>query len=52
MSQELNRDRHHLPDTGTMTVAAAAALRGGHFAAWEQPQLLVGDLRPTFKSLR
>jgi pimeloyl-ACP methyl ester carboxylesterase len=26
--------------------------RGGHYAAWEQPQLLVGDLRAAFKSLR
>jgi pimeloyl-ACP methyl ester carboxylesterase len=26
--------------------------RGGHFAAWEQPELLVGDLREGFKSLR
>ena len=26
--------------------------RGGHFAAWEQPGLLVGDLRAAFKSLR
>ena len=26
--------------------------KGGHFAAWEQPQLLVGDLRAAFKSLR
>ncbi len=26
--------------------------KGGHFAAWEQPQLLVDDLRATFKSLR
>ncbi len=26
--------------------------RGGHFAAWEQPQLLVTDLRSAFKSLR
>ena len=25
--------------------------KGGHFAAWEQPQLLVDDLRATFKSL-
>ena len=25
---------------------------GGHFAAWEQPQELVSDLRSTFKSLR
>ena len=26
--------------------------RGGHFAAWEQPQLLSGDVRETFRSLR
>jgi pimeloyl-ACP methyl ester carboxylesterase len=26
--------------------------KGGHFAAWEQPQLLVGDLRAAFKLLR
>jgi pimeloyl-ACP methyl ester carboxylesterase len=26
--------------------------KGGHFAAWEQPELLVGDLRTGFKSLR
>jgi pimeloyl-ACP methyl ester carboxylesterase len=26
--------------------------RGGHFAAWEQPKLLVGDLREGFRSLR
>jgi pimeloyl-ACP methyl ester carboxylesterase len=26
--------------------------KGGHFAAWEQPQLLVGELRAAFKSLR
>ena len=26
--------------------------RGGHFAAWERPELLVGDLREGFKSLR
>jgi len=26
--------------------------KGGHFAAWEQPGLLVGDLRAGFKSLR
>lgn len=25
---------------------------GGHFAAWEQPELLVGDIRAGFKSLR
>jgi len=26
--------------------------KGGHFAAWEQPQLFVGELRAGFKSLR
>jgi pimeloyl-ACP methyl ester carboxylesterase len=26
--------------------------RGGHFAAWEQPQLLSEDIRATFRSLR
>jgi len=26
--------------------------KGGHFAAWEQPELLVGELRAGFKSLR
>ena len=26
--------------------------KGGHFAAWEQPQLLTDDLRAAFKSLR
>ena len=26
--------------------------RGGHFACWEQPELLVGDLRQFFLKLR
>ena len=26
--------------------------KGGHFAAWEQPQLLTEDVRATFRSLR
>ena len=26
--------------------------KGGHFAAWEQPEILVNDLRTAFKSLR
>ena len=26
--------------------------RGGHFAAWEQPEILVSELRAAFKSLR
>jgi hypothetical protein len=26
--------------------------QGGHFAAWEQPQLLSEDVRATFRTLR
>jgi pimeloyl-ACP methyl ester carboxylesterase len=26
--------------------------KGGHFAAWEQPELFVAELRSSFKSLR
>ena len=26
--------------------------KGGHFAAWEQPELLTSDLRAAFRSLR
>jgi hypothetical protein len=26
--------------------------KGGHFAAWEQPQLLTQDMRAGFRSLR
>jgi pimeloyl-ACP methyl ester carboxylesterase len=26
--------------------------KGGHFAAWEQPQLFTGELRAAFRSLR
>ena len=26
--------------------------RGGHFAAWEQPQLLSEEVRTTFRTLR
>jgi pimeloyl-ACP methyl ester carboxylesterase len=26
--------------------------KGGHFAAWEQPELLIKELRVAFKSLR
>ena len=28
------------------------AERGGHFAAWEQPQLFAVELRAAFRSLR
>jgi pimeloyl-ACP methyl ester carboxylesterase len=26
--------------------------KGGHFAAWEQPELFVSELRAAFKSIR
>jgi pimeloyl-ACP methyl ester carboxylesterase len=26
--------------------------KGGHFAAWEQPELFVNEMRVAFKSLR
>lgn len=26
--------------------------KGGHFAAWEQPELFAGELRAAFRSLR
>jgi pimeloyl-ACP methyl ester carboxylesterase len=26
--------------------------KGGHFAAWEQPELFAAELRAAFKSLR
>ena len=26
--------------------------KGGHFAAWEQPELFVAEMRASFKSLR
>jgi len=26
--------------------------RGGHFAAWEEPELFTRELRATFKSMR
>jgi pimeloyl-ACP methyl ester carboxylesterase len=26
--------------------------KGGHFAAWEQPELFVAEMRAAFKSLR
>ena len=28
------------------------ARKGGHFAAWEQPQLFIDELRAAFRSLR
>ncbi len=29
-----------------------ALAKGGHFGAWEQPELLTAELRAAFKSLR
>lgn len=33
-------------------VGITIGLRGGHFAAWEQPDLFVQEIRTAFKSLR
>jgi pimeloyl-ACP methyl ester carboxylesterase len=35
--------------TGSMRVSAD---KGGHFAAWEQPELFSAELRAAFKSVR
>jgi hypothetical protein len=49
---------HHLPAQGVAAgvrgrrVSYSQHDRGGHFAAWEQPQLLSEDVRATFRSLR
>jgi hypothetical protein len=34
------------------TAAIAVGAKGGHFAAWEQPQLLTSEMRAAFKTLR
>jgi pimeloyl-ACP methyl ester carboxylesterase len=39
---------HWLTNTGV----SAARLRGGHFAAWEQPDLFTAEMRAAFRSLR
>jgi pimeloyl-ACP methyl ester carboxylesterase len=30
----------------------AATCRGGHFAAWEEPELFAAEMRACFRSLR
>jgi hypothetical protein len=39
------------PD-GTYTVPAPWLAKGGHFAAWEQPEVFCEELRAPFRSLR
>ena len=45
-----------LPDCwrrgGYATDTASVKDEGGHFAAWEQPQIFAQELRAAFKSLR
>ena len=36
----------------TGTGASAARSQGGHFAAWEVPELFANELRAAFRSLR
>jgi hypothetical protein len=51
-------DRNTVLSTSTFRTRRSATSadnrldKGGHFAAWEQPALLVNDLRAAFKSLR
>ena len=40
--------RRRIPSSSTTAVAD----EGGHFAAWEQPQILSEEIRATFRSLR
>jgi pimeloyl-ACP methyl ester carboxylesterase len=46
------RDIHVLPSTWTRTIGPVVFetehLRGGHFAAWEQPKAIIADLRAMF----
>jgi hypothetical protein len=41
-----------LPDGERIAVPAAVLLRGGHFAAMEEPALLAADIREFFGPLR
>jgi pimeloyl-ACP methyl ester carboxylesterase len=36
----------------TNLVSFSEAARGGHFAAWEEPQLFAEELRSAFRALR
>ena len=40
------------PFTVEVPSAEIDALRGGHFAAWEQPELFTEELRAAFRSVR
>lgn len=43
-------DTRHPADP--VTFAAGVLDRGGHFAAWEQPELFSQEMRAAFRSLR
>ena len=52
------RDDPHLPAVGrgasipTSGTSTRSTLQGGHFAAWEQPELFVDEVRSCFASMR
>jgi hypothetical protein len=41
-----------LPKKEQLSIYEASANKGGHFAAWEQPQLFSEEVRAGFRSLR
>jgi pimeloyl-ACP methyl ester carboxylesterase len=38
--------------TAALSIYFHEVERGGHFAAWEQPELFAAELRAAFRSLR
>lgn len=45
MADDIGRPVRHLVETTDNVVHWTAAERGGHFAAWEQPELVAADIR-------
>jgi pimeloyl-ACP methyl ester carboxylesterase len=41
-----------IPNGRSHAASMTDAGKGGHFAAWEQPELFAAELRAAFKSLR
>jgi pimeloyl-ACP methyl ester carboxylesterase len=41
-----------IPNGRSHAASTTDAGKGGHFAAWEQPELFAAELRAAFKSLR
>jgi pimeloyl-ACP methyl ester carboxylesterase len=44
--------RNWIEDTYTNLIHYGEAARGGHFAAFEQPEILVNEIRDGLRSLR